>query len=238
MPSVGGSGGGPRSYVDTIMDDRPIAYWRLGETELSIAFDSSGNSRHGVYDTTGDDILGQPGALSDDDDTAVAFTGVDRVSISSDLFFMGSAPYTVELWAMRGNESDTAGFRGLVSRFDTSGMEINGWELGLENAIPVFRRIDDVTDSVSALIDLSTERFVHLVGVWDGERIFIYRDGVVIGDLPSNTVLTPLPGLNTFIGARGNTGYEPFVGVIDEVAIYDYALSPTQIQTHREAAAR
>jgi hypothetical protein len=45
-----------------------------------------------------------------------------------------------------------------------------------------------------------------------------------------------LPGEHFRIG--GATNYDDFVGIIDELAIYDHALTPARVAAHWEAATR
>ena len=60
-------------YGSAVMQDQPLAYWRLGESSGTLAADFSGNTRDGNYN--GGVTLGQPGAVSGDPDTASLFNG-------------------------------------------------------------------------------------------------------------------------------------------------------------------
>lgn len=84
----------------TVLADRPVAYYRLGEPVGStVAVDAARNGHNGSYERN--PILGKPGLISDLADTAVDFTNGD-VSIPNapDLTFAPAAPFTIEAWAL------------------------------------------------------------------------------------------------------------------------------------------
>jgi uncharacterized repeat protein (TIGR01451 family) len=70
--------------------------------------------------------------------------------------------------------------------------------------------------------------FVHLAGVYDGSTWTLYRNGVAVATTPSGAVSTTV-NANWAIGARGGGGSQFFNGVIDEVRLYQRALSAAEI---------
>src|SRR4051812_44757237 len=92
-------------YVRTILDDLPLAYWRLGELSGTSAADSSGNAHNGTY--AGTFGLGQAGGVACDNDPAAKFDGsTSWVSIPA----LGRlTQWTIEAWVkLNGNQaSDT-----------------------------------------------------------------------------------------------------------------------------------
>jgi len=90
--------------------------------------------------------------------------------------------------------------------------------------------------------DLGTGNWVHLVGTYDGGSWNLYRNGVLIGASGDSTGSLIVSNANWAIGARGRWKYaagyptggleRQFTGAIDEVAIYNYALTLTRVQTH------
>ena len=66
-------------------------------------------------------------------------------------------------------------------------------------------------------------------GVYDGKKMYMYVNGVPVntcngGSFPGNS------GGNLFVGNKWNAGGDPFVGNIRDVTIYNYAMTPEQIQ--------
>jgi hypothetical protein len=68
MPSYGAS-----VYADAVLADNPVGYWRLGETNGSVALDSAPNGLNGMYN--GGVSLSHMGAIVSDTDTSIASMG-------------------------------------------------------------------------------------------------------------------------------------------------------------------
>jgi hypothetical protein len=62
-------------YSAAVLAKAPIGYWRLGEAAGPTAADASGLGNDGTY--FGNPAFGQPGAITNDPDSAVGFTGPD-----------------------------------------------------------------------------------------------------------------------------------------------------------------
>ena len=80
---------------------------------------------------------------------------------------------------------------------------------------------------------LTTNEWIHVTFVNDGESMLLYIDGELVGK--STAELIKLPYTNntdTYIGSGGNGTNDFFSGMIDYVALYDYPLSADQIWLH------
>jgi hypothetical protein len=84
--------------------------------------------------------------------------------------------------------------------------------------------------------DVGTGKWTHLVGLYNGTRWELYRDGELVA--ASNNTSRGAVAVNEgwAIGARGDGTQRFFSGVIDEAAIYDKALSEERIAAHYQAA--
>ncbi len=70
----------------------------------------------------------------------------------------------------------------------------------------------------------------HVVGVYDGSSIQIWLNGSLVGQQFASGPMSSFPTDPLFIGARSTaSGSDSFSGRIDEVAIYNRTLSPTEI---------
>src|SRR5437588_12563469 len=88
FPSCGSASSG---YRTAVLADNPVSYWRLGEGSGTTAADEQGTNS-GTY--VGSPTLGQPGLLTGDPNTAVAFNGSSaKVEIPSI-----QTPRTIEAW--------------------------------------------------------------------------------------------------------------------------------------------
>lgn len=89
-----------------------------------------------------------------------------------------------------------------------------------------------VTDceTMSATGAIVTNRWVHIVGWWNGTTCQIYINGSASGSPDTTVSSTALVGTPWYIGRIPNLGTGPAAtGVIDEVRFYDRALSVSEI---------
>ena len=71
----------------------------------------------------------------------------------------------------------------------------------------------------------------HFVGVWDGAQIRLYVNGNLDAVFDRTKIITTT-NANIYIGVSPSGSDEYFKGVIDEVAIFNRALTPQEIQQH------
>jgi len=84
--------------------------------------------------------------------------------------------------------------------------------------------------------DLGSGNWVHLVNTYDGANWKLYRNGVQISTTPTSPGAVPVDIGDWAIGSTGNGWADPFAGAVDEVAIYNYALSSSRIASHYSMA--
>ena len=221
--NTGGAGGAAPSYADVILADKPVAYWRLGESTTPTAFDATGNGHDGIYK---DVIIGEPGAIANDTDTAVRFKGVfdAGVEIGDKFDFVGHKPFSVELWVKP--ESPEASIIGKTERID--GGPHLGWFLYHETGRTTLRRGGLNIEGPG----LTQGQWTHVVAGHDGATSFVYLDGVLGKQRADDK---SLPDLMKGLRIGGIDQWQRFKGVLDEVAIYDKNLSPAQIKAHYQA---
>lgn len=76
--------------------------------------------------------------------------------------------------------------------------------------------------------DLALNTWYHVASTYDGTNIINYVDGNQVSSEPHSGTLND-SGLPIYIGARPVAGLHPFPGYIDDVRIYDRALSGSEI---------
>lgn len=222
---------GPEAtYEDTILRDGPVAYWRLDEADGTVAADSVGNF-DGEY--LNGVTLGQPGALAGDDNTAAAFTqaSASRVEVpwAAEL---NTPEFTFECWAkVTGGTSYrspiTSRGDGPQEGFIFYATPGNAWEFWTGPG----------WNSVGGAAVVNDE-WVYLAGTFDGtvKRFFVNGEQVGSGQpsfTPNDADLLRIGGGAT----ESPDGNYFFEGLIDEVAVYNKALSPARIRTHYLAGA-
>jgi hypothetical protein len=85
------------------------------------------------------------------------------------------------------------------------------------------------------LARLAKDRWNHLVGAFDGQMLRLYVDGVLAGTRQSDTATIPAGGAFFMGKSSGDSVYTKgahFTGRLDEVRIYDRALSADEVREH------
>lgn len=140
---------------------------------------------------------------------------LDAVEVASDSFTLGQGAFTLECWF---NAESYARRTGLVCKTEGSdyGIFVNNGQPGFS----VHLDGSYVTAKVSESI-LSTDRWHHVAGVYDGSEVRLYVDGELVarkaGSGKRDTNTLPL-----MIGADVNGSGQatsPFTGSIDEVRL-------------------
>lgn len=216
----------PTSYRDSVLADNPIAYWRLGETDGTIAWDEklaySGSYRNGP-------VLGQAGALVNDPNHAVAFTGInDYVDIPYQSS-LNRPIRSIEVWAFPTGGSGT--YRSIIASRDFPrgwimyASDSNVWSFWLNNSAKMIALHGPT---------ISMNTWTYLVATFDGSTARLYVNG---SQAASGTASGYQPNVSRPLTiARGEAGTDVgFTGRIDEAAVYDKALGPAQILAHYTA---
>ncbi len=216
------------TYAETIRQDTPVAYWRLGESTGDVAADEIGNN-DGAY--LNGVTLGRPGAPVDDPDTAAGFTTANQTKVDvpwSDA--LNPATFTVECWAKI--TGGTGQYRSpLTSRAD---LPQRGY---IFYATPADVWQFWAGAGESGWVSLSgpavqTDSYAHLVGVYDGATLFFYVNGVLVAQQDAVVSVNDANPLRIGGGATEGDGDFFFEGDIDEVAVYNTALGEDRILAH------
>lgn len=98
------------AYRQAVLEDTPLLYWPMDETEGAIATDISGNDRHATI--AGAPALGQAGLVPADPGGSMLFTSVaNYVSRAHDAGML--LPYTLEFWFIAGSNNTGWAKKGL-----------------------------------------------------------------------------------------------------------------------------
>jgi hypothetical protein len=85
------------------------------------------------------------------------------------------------------------------------------------------------TTSVSSPADLPTGVWTHIAGTYDGAAVSVFVNGALAASAP-RTGAIPTTTLPVRIGAD-SSGKNRFAGLLDEVVLYDRALTPAELAT-------
>lgn len=212
-------------YRNTVLNDRPIAYWRLAEpatTALSSLNDELVVST-GIYDVP--PTFGITGPLSNDLSTAVSFNGAIQYGTVAYQNHLNPNQFSFELWAnpVGGNGN----FRGvLASKFGNT-----GWILYDDNNNLWSFWIGTGSSTVSITGSAATlNTWTHIVGTYDGVTATLYLNGTAAAS--GATAFSPNV-TNAMTFGQGELGANFFfTGGVSNVSLYDYALTSTQVSNH------
>ncbi|MCJ7762348.1 LamG domain-containing protein, partial [Candidatus Bathyarchaeota archaeon] len=196
-----------------------VGWWRLDEGTGSVAGDSSGNGNNGtVYGATWAD--GKYGK-------ALSFDGVNdyaQVPDSASMRDAGNNKRTLEFWAKFTSLSATGNIL-MIGLWDAVG---NGFLIygNTVNFWTAFRTATDARDYAANITFAEVlNDWHHFAIVYDGSYVYIYLDG----NLRRSEVLTG-NWANVPVTFRVNYNPLAFGGIIDEVRIYNQALSAAEVQ--------
>ena len=233
--SMSSSSGG---YEGVVLGDSPLAYFRLNEQAGAPGAPITVLDLTGGYTgtTVADVTPNQVGALAagGDSDPAMRFEGTNRGHIQVSPGFEDlSGGVTLEAWIY---PTAASNWSRIVS--------IGNWSFwtGATDTISLGRvgGSDELffstpTGSLSVPGALVLNTWAHVVGSQDASgALALYVNGRRVA---SGTAAGPIPGPVTrsvnYLGKSAQASYDgPYVGTIDEVAIYRLGLTATQVQSH------
>ncbi|MHC4062209.1 MAG: LamG domain-containing protein, partial [Planctomycetota bacterium] len=216
-----------------MMDDEPcdsnlLGHWKLDGDPC----DSSSYNHYGSIDGDGSDYSWVTGYDGEESNPALEFTGTCRLLVPDDNNTPALRPkyrVSVSAWAYSKGQSDSA--RVVVKGQDdkeTYSTEVSG--------------DDDFTflirDANNNKYDVSTQvpqdEWMHLAGTYDGNVVKCYVNADLRKTTDANFVVVKGWTLSQdqsglAIGNRSDATNRQFRGIVDDVRIYDYALSVGEI---------
>ncbi len=201
-----------------------IAHWKLDEPSGTTAADSSGNG----YDGT---LVNGPIWTSGKIGNALSFDGVnDYIRNSASAFNFGPSDFSISLW-IKQVASQQMDYAGIISK---GAYKNSGWYLNVDNGAnrDVLVFVTNQNNAAQGTITghaIPDNTWTHIVAVRQGPSARIYINGA---DVTASSDGASDPADSTYdleVGAvTGDNLY--FKGSIDDVRIYDYALSDSEVQ--------
>jgi hypothetical protein len=236
-------------YARVVVADDPVAFWRLDEINGStIAVDAVG-SFDGSYDPqAGSFDYEVPTGIPHETNTAVHVTNTALVTIPYTLELNPvTGPWSAEAWLMP-TSLDPDNFRTPISSMWNSdfGDHLFGWNIYQHVAGVWTLNMYNGGAGGSFVSDfvhnpLVANTWYYMVVTDDLTTIRLHVNGVQVvalnragfGFIPNGINGDRIvAGAPTVLGRRSDNAFGGFDGSIDEVAFYNYALSPAQIQVH------
>ena len=245
-------------YGAIVAADHPVAYWRLDEPSGSgTAVDAVG-SFDGAYTAPG--VAGSfnyqvPTGIPKTTDPAIGLTnGANTLAAGAVSVQIPFAPelnsdtaWSVETWIM----PYTVGVNGgdyrvvLSSQYNVYPNPYNGWYI-YQQPGNTFAFVPQPANAFVGGGTVTTNQWYHLVVTDDGTNFMLYINGVLAtapyttsGFIPNGSGINGdgTAGIgsglgNTVLGQRTDAAFNAFDGVIDDTAVYNYALTPQQVYLH------
>jgi chitodextrinase len=196
-----------------------VAAYAFDEGSGTAAVDASGNAATGVVVGAGWTTGRYGGGL--------VFDGTDDYVGLPALGTFYNSGFTLEAWVQKATPKNDVG---IVGSWAGSGAML--WVDHLASRYHV-----TLGNSLSTYLDSGVSPTIgswqHLAATFDGATARYYVDGV---EVASRAFTGPVGSANTWrIGAYGSVAGGFFDGVIDEVRVYDRALTPAEIVSDRDA---
>jgi predicted alpha-1,2-mannosidase len=230
-------------YGQAVLQDKALGYWQLDETAGTIAHDYLA-AKNGIY--TSNVLLGQPGDNLVDTHTAAGFgfladSNSCVTNIAVDFSGFKSAAFSVEAWVNGGGQTTDAGL--ITKGYGGGGEQFNLDCGGINHAFRFYVRSASGNIYLASGSIIPDSQWHHVVGVCDETNGYVnlYVDGTNVAQttIPANAGVL-VSALPVSFGSRqsgaGAAYDDQFVGYMEEVAIYGYALNSSQVRAHFLAA--
>jgi hypothetical protein len=204
----------------------PAARWQFAETTGVTIADSAGSTdgfvrgspaldADGVFDTSGCAFDGNPD---------------DYVEVPDSSALKPEAELTFGGWfRTESGESGQTLLQKADARFGSRGYAV---DVQTPTSLRAHVAVDSGRASVNAFgVSTHDGEWHHLVCTWDGSVLGMYLDGEVVDrdDTQSGSVVHSDRSLYIGRGDNGYTTYYPMAGAVDDVRVYDRALTERQI---------
>jgi len=212
----------------TVSNVNLVASFGFNENAGTIAGDNSGSNNNGTL--TNGPVWSASGKFG----AAIQFDGTDDyINIPDANSLDLTTGMTIEAWV---NPTNVTGYRTVITKDNGTNnlaytLSANNSTSGAANQRPNARiRSGSTTTTITGTTKLVLNTWAHLACTYDGTTLRYYQNGVQVATVAvtaSMTVTTnPLR-----IGGSTALSAQYFAGLIDEVRVYNRALSATEIQS-------
>jgi len=239
-PTITGLSGGTFSSTSGLVfvDSGTNTGSSTGQIDLSATTEATYTI---TYDTTSSGSSVCPNTSTQPVEVAVAgiannhsfsFDGTDdyfNAGNSSSLVITGN--FTISAWI---NLDTQTSYRRIIGKANSNNTRCN-YGLGLKDGYKpgVIANSGSWYDNYSTTA-LNTGTWYHLAGVYDGSNFILYVNGVLdnttsVSGFNISTAASDTSGDDLLIGAKPTYSSENFAGMMDEIAVWNTALTSTQV---------
>jgi hypothetical protein len=219
---VGGTATGTVTVnVTAPADDALVLALGFDENMGLTAFDASGRNHHGTI-SGAERVSGKIGG-------ALRFDGLDDwVTVADAAALDLSSGMTLEAWV---NPATTGGWRTVLLKEGAGNMAYELYANNPDVARPAayFTTTGGAIRGITGTTAMAANSWSHLAVTYDGANMRLYVNGTLVRTVARTGAVLETDG-PLHIGGNEVWGGEWFAGLIDEVRIYNRALSASEIQ--------
>ena len=230
----------PTEYSKAVVASKPTSYWRLGEIDGTQATDSVGD-KHGLYeDGTARYLPGAEGnglKQAPRGSRAAHFAG-GRVAVKSSPV---GDDYSIEGWVWNGLPNDARPVTGyFFSRGGDGDQKAPGDHVGIggtyengkwQGKLMVFNG-NERNEALAGRSVIEPKTWNHVVFARQGTKVRVYLNGQPKPEIEGDLTLTYQSARDQFFLGGRSDGMFGLEGKLDEVALYDRALSGAEVTAH------
>jgi hypothetical protein len=231
------------AYTNAIAEDHPVSFWPLDETSGVIIHDVVGTNNGSCVNPRGLG-LGGPGIFPAQGDTAIYFTNASGgyISVPYSANF-STTTFSVEAWLNMPVFPATGAGANMNPLSFCNGVDVYGWTWNIAGANASNPGIDGWLGQNGSWTQVSAGvciqgQWSYYVMTYNGTIFSVYTNGVLAGSHGSTYYLN-MAGTPLLLGAYNDYGSPPDIdatrdyrGGMENVAVYNYALTPAQISSH------
>jgi len=141
-----------------------------------------------------------------------------------------STSFTFSVWLYK-EDAGTGGWAVILSKGDTTGYDWDNARYRLHHDLSgVYPEVRLVENNIGSAITTNFKEWYHLAATWDGSHVKFYINGVLEDTKTLEGSLTDSTS-KLLIGCDPPGVTEYFRGIMDDLRIYNYALSDNEIQS-------
>ena len=221
---------GLQRLSEAVLASKPLAYWRMHGKEGAVAVDTSPNGNNGTYEKGASPY--SPGGKADNLNGGRMWA---RLKLPADT-------YSVECWFWNETPHHVRLVTGyMFSRGSDGEKSVAGDHLGIGGTHSATGKLfvfngNKRNEVITGSTQLVPRTWNHVVMVRQKNEVAVYLNGHTEPEIQGRLAVTYKPdSAKIFVGGRSDN-FANLFGRMDEVALYDRALTPKEAKAHFDAA--